>query len=209
MLGFERLGPSPRSDEYGWREQELWRRRRLGLVRRCAERTKPDSIIMGIDFPILFFLFWALCSSASCRWVLLFSLMMMMCVWKREIQVQVTYIYYDCTVLGFLASRFSRLTRLTRLSTSTSVDLPLNSSATAALADPSCPFYFPCTYICTSTRTHIQISISPLYGSLYIICRVEYNNITAILPKVIIVSPGQRSRDDRCQHLFKHLFQLT
>lgn len=51
MLGFERLGLSPRSDEYCWREQALWRsRRRLGLVRRCGERTKPDSIIMSMGF---------------------------------------------------------------------------------------------------------------------------------------------------------------
>lgn len=54
---------------------------------------------------------------------------------------------------------------------------------------------------------YLHIYISSLYRALYMTYLEEYNKITAISPK-FIVSPGQRSRDDRCQPLFKLMFQL-
>lgn len=111
MLGFERLGPPPRSDEYCWREQTLWRKwRRLRLVRRCGERTKPDSIITSISrFSYVFFGLFAvlLCVGG----VLLFGLIDDG-AWGRcssgEIGIGklVLSVYYSCTLPGFLAFRF-------------------------------------------------------------------------------------------------------
>ena len=63
------------------------------------------------------------------------------------------------------------------------------------------------TYVCTSMYEYLHIYISSLYRGLYLSYLEQYSKITAILPK-FIVSPGQRSRDDRCQHLCKLLFQL-